>query len=77
MGGRKQLRRFTQPEPGSSEAGARGYLPQHFIEDLCNEIEAGNETEFGKELRKVIFSRVPEEKQLIPHAAMSETSSNC
>nr|WP_076343302.1 AAA family ATPase [Paludisphaera borealis] len=40
------------------------YLPQHFIEELCNEIAAGNETEFGKELRKVIFSRVPEEKQL-------------
>lgn len=40
------------------------YLPQHYIEDLCNEIASGNETEFGKELRKVIFSRVPEEKQL-------------
>lgn len=40
------------------------YLPQHFIEDLCNEIAAGNETEFGKELRKVIFSHVPEEKQM-------------
>lgn len=40
------------------------YLPQHFIEDLCNEIAAGNETEFGKELRKVIFSHVPEENQL-------------
>lgn len=40
------------------------YLPQHFIEDLCNEIAAGNEAEFGKELRKVIFSHVPEEKQL-------------
>lgn len=40
------------------------YLPQHFIEDLCNEIAAGNETDFGKELRKVIFSRVPAEKKL-------------
>lgn len=40
------------------------YLPQHFIEDLCNEVASGNETEFGKELRKVIFSHVPEEKQM-------------
>jgi ABC-type lipoprotein export system ATPase subunit len=40
------------------------YLPQHFIEDLCNEIATGNETKFGKELRKVIFSHVPDEKQL-------------
>jgi ABC-type lipoprotein export system ATPase subunit len=40
------------------------YLPQHFIEALCNEIATGNETNFGKELRKVIFSHVPTEKQL-------------
>lgn len=40
------------------------YLPQHYIEDLCNEIASGNETNFGKELRKVIFAHVPEEKQL-------------
>jgi ABC-type lipoprotein export system ATPase subunit len=40
------------------------YLPQHFIEDLCNEIATGNETNFGKELRKVIFTHVPAEKQL-------------
>jgi ABC-type lipoprotein export system ATPase subunit/predicted metal-dependent phosphoesterase TrpH len=40
------------------------YLPQHFIEDLCNEIATGNETNFGKELRKVIFSHVPVEQQL-------------
>ncbi|MGE4102049.1 MAG: TrlF family AAA-like ATPase [Pirellulales bacterium] len=40
------------------------YLPQHFIEELCNEIETGNEAAFGKELRKVIFSHVPEEDRL-------------
>lgn len=40
------------------------YLPQHFIETLCNEIAAGNETNFGKELKKVIFTHVPTEKQL-------------
>ena len=40
------------------------YLPQHFIEDLCNEIATGNETNFGRELRKVIFLHVPDEKRL-------------
>ena len=40
------------------------YLPQHFIEELCNEISSGNETNFEKELKKVIFSHVPPEKQL-------------
>ena len=40
------------------------YLPQHFIENLCNEIATGNDTNFTKELRKVIFLHVPTEKQL-------------
>ncbi|KAA5535673.1 AAA family ATPase [Roseiconus nitratireducens] len=40
------------------------YLPQHFIEDLCNEIATGNDTRFESELRKVIFEHVPAEKQL-------------
>lgn len=40
------------------------YLPQHFIEDLCNEIASGNGTRFEKELRKVIFEHVPSENQL-------------
>lgn len=40
------------------------YLPQHFIEDLCNEIASGNETNFGRELKKVIFSHVAEEDRL-------------
>lgn len=40
------------------------YLPQHFIEELCNEISSGNQTSFEKELKKVIFSHVPPEKQL-------------
>lgn len=39
------------------------YLPQQFIESLCNEIESGGGN-FERELKKVIFSHVPEEKQL-------------
>lgn len=40
------------------------YMPQHFIEKLCNEIAAGNDTNFNKELKKVIFLHVPEEERL-------------
>jgi ABC-type lipoprotein export system ATPase subunit len=40
------------------------YLPQHFIEQLCNDIEAGNEERFSKELQKVIFSHVTTEERL-------------
>ncbi len=39
------------------------YLPQQFIENLCNEIESGGGN-FERELKKVIFSHVPEESQL-------------
>jgi len=39
------------------------YLPQQFIENLCNEIEVGGGN-FERELKKVIFSHVPEDKQL-------------
>ncbi|MBW3598697.1 MAG: hypothetical protein KY475_15665, partial [Planctomycetes bacterium] len=50
------------PDPLQPERAT--YLPQHFIENLCNEIATGNETNFEKELKKVIFSHVPEEKRL-------------
>lgn len=40
------------------------YLPQQFIENLCNEIDAGDETTFNQELKKVIFSHVQPEKRL-------------
>jgi hypothetical protein len=39
-------------------------LPQHYIEQLCNDIEAGNEERFSKELQKVIFSHVKPEDRL-------------
>lgn len=39
------------------------YLPQQFIENLCNEIEIGGGS-FERELKKVIFSHVPEDRRL-------------
>lgn len=51
-------------EPDSEQPERVRYLPQQFIEQLCNEIASGNETSFERELKKVIFSHVPEEKRL-------------
>jgi ABC-type lipoprotein export system ATPase subunit len=41
------------------------YLPQHFIENLCNEITTSGDTNFERELKKVIFSHVPDENRLL------------
>lgn len=51
-------------EPDTEEPERVRYLPQQFIEKLCNEIASGNDTNFDRELKKVIFSHVPEDKRL-------------
>jgi ABC-type lipoprotein export system ATPase subunit len=57
--------RVTLDQESDTEQPERvRYLPQQFIENLCNEIASGNETNFERELKKVIFSHVPEEKRL-------------
>ncbi len=38
------------------------YLPQHYIETLCNEI--GKVESFRKEIEKVVFQYIPDEKKL-------------
>jgi hypothetical protein len=40
------------------------YIPQNFLETICNEIAGESETGFDKELKKVIFSHVPESERL-------------
>lgn len=40
------------------------YIPQHFLEKLCNELGTTAETSFDEELRSVIFSHVKEEDRL-------------
>lgn len=34
------------------------YIPQNYLEKICNEISSSQESEFDKELKKVIFSHV-------------------
>lgn len=40
------------------------YIPQSYLEDVCNEISHGNNTKFSEELGKVIFSHIPYEDRL-------------
>lgn len=50
------------PEPSSVERVK--YLPQSYLETLCNELGAGGSATFDAELRKIIYSHVPQEDQL-------------
>lgn len=50
------------PEPSSVERVK--YLPQSYLETLCNELGAGGSATFDTELRKIIYSHVPAEDQL-------------
>lgn len=50
------------PEPSSVERVK--YLPQSYLETLCNELGAGGSATFDAELRKIIYSHVPPEDQL-------------
>jgi ABC-type lipoprotein export system ATPase subunit len=40
------------------------YLPQRYLEDLCNELGEKRSTIFDSELRKIIYSHVPEDYRL-------------
>lgn len=50
------------PEPSSVERVK--YLPQSYLEDLCNELGDGGSSTFDAELRKIIYSHVPEADRL-------------
>jgi ABC-type lipoprotein export system ATPase subunit len=52
----------VNPSAGSVEKVK--YIPQSYLEDICNEIGAGKGGRFYNELQQVIFSHVPEVEQL-------------
>lgn len=39
------------------------YIPQKYLEKVCTETTPGEQSDFQRELRKVIFSRIPEENR--------------
>jgi predicted ATPase/predicted nuclease with TOPRIM domain len=59
----KPLQVTLDQDPDTDQPERVRYLPQQFIENLCNEIEVGGGN-FERELKKVIFSHVPEDKRL-------------
>ncbi len=40
------------------------YIPQHYLEAICNEVAGGEGSDFDKELKSVIFSHVPDDQRL-------------
>jgi energy-coupling factor transporter ATP-binding protein EcfA2 len=40
------------------------YIPQSYLETICNEVAGGEGSEFDKELKSVIFSHVPDDQRL-------------
>lgn len=56
--------RDLDKDPESSSVERVKYLPQSYLETLCNELGAGGSATFDAELRKIIYSHVPPEDQL-------------
>jgi len=50
--------------PLSSNVERVKYLPQSYLETLCNELANTGSSTFDKELRKIIYTHVPEEERL-------------
>lgn len=61
-GGESRRELAQDPAPASVERVK--YLPQSYLETLCNELGEGGSSTFDTELRKIIYSHVPEEDQL-------------
>lgn len=40
------------------------YIPQHYFEEICNELEVGESSRFNSELKEVIFSHIAEPDRL-------------
>lgn len=58
------ISRRLDAAPDQNAVALVRYLPQNYIERLCNEIAAGPHTDFDRELKNIIFSHVPEENRL-------------
>lgn len=50
--------------PPASDVERVKYLPQSYLEDLCNELGGGGSSTFDSEMRKIIYTHVPDEERL-------------
>lgn len=60
----KSIERPLDEDPDPSGVERVKYLPQRYLEDLCNELGEGGSETFDGELRKIIYSHVPEAERL-------------
>lgn len=56
--------RSLDEDPNPVEVERVKYLPQSYLEDLCNELGDGGSATFDAELRKIIYSHVPDADRL-------------
>jgi energy-coupling factor transporter ATP-binding protein EcfA2 len=56
--------RELHQNPAGSDVERVKYLPQSYLEALCNELGGGGSSTFDSELRKIIYTHVPEEEKL-------------
>lgn len=61
------VRRSMDEEVAGDEPERVKYLPQNFVEQVCNDLASPDGGEFEKELKKVVFSKVAEEDRLGKH----------
>lgn len=60
---KEDITRSLDEDVGVEEVERVRYLPQDHVENVCNELAVLGEDGFEKELRSVIFSRIPEIKR--------------
>lgn len=63
LDGTQSERQLDQDPPDTSVERVK-YLPQSYLETLCNELGEGGSSTFDSELRKIIYTHVPEEARL-------------
>ncbi len=61
--GTESARQLDQ-DPSDTSVERVKYLPQSYLETLCNELGEGGSSTFDTELRKIIYTHVPEEDRL-------------
>ncbi|SDA60777.1 MULTISPECIES: TrlF family AAA-like ATPase [unclassified Janthinobacterium] len=56
--------RALDQDPSDTSVERVKYLPQSYLETLCNELGDGGSSTFDTELRKIIYTHVPEDARL-------------
>lgn len=63
--------RSLDQDPSETSVERVKYLPQSYLETLCNELGDGGSVTFDTELRKIIYTHVPEDARL-GYSSMAE-----